>query len=129
MSKFSDTLNPEDVKLLLMAKDQILAAPARYFKMTFWSEQINDACGTAFCIGGHMAILMNPKWVHDRLSCSLISDWISQHFDEGYNFWGSLFMIENWPDKFISSKDSRSDWSTTPELAAARIDHWLETGE
>lgn len=139
MSKFSDTLNPEDVKLLLMARDQILAAPPKRFLMDRWATAappVDGECQTAYCIGGHMAILNEPKIARLEYSNRIIFSWVRQRFygdRPSSSEWSQLFNIDLWPKEFRDREYSEDDdsnlFTATPEQAAARIDYWLETGE
>lgn len=125
MSKFSDTLNPEDVKLLLMARDQILACPPERFDMTDWAGKRPRNYGTAFCLCGHMAVLDQPRIAKLGVSKALVAvnRWrCSREFAMNeIDAWWKLFSYRRWPTKFICAGDPVS-------ILSERIDHWLETG-
>lgn len=123
--RFEEQLDPADVALLKMAVDQILAAPAWRFHMAFWATE-ND-CGTAFCIGGHMAILDNPKLIKSLYPDREIDEWIRKRRligkgGKGGKGWMTLFSPSLWPTNFLSTR-------ITPEIAAKRVEYWLRTGE
>lgn len=125
--RFEEQLDPADVALLKMAVDQILAAPAWRFDMISWAND-SPLCVTAFCIGGHMAILDQPRFVMHPDSCNLIENWMQARgfLSDGDKCkqWSPLFYLHRWPTEFICE-----GVDTTPELAAERVEYWLETGQ
>lgn len=127
MSKFSDTLNPEDVKLLLMARDQILAAPPERFDMGDWTSKRPRGCGAAFCLCGHMAVLDNPRIAKMTayLALTEVNCWRLNRglADTNNDAWWRLFSYPRWPVEFKHYDTQARD------VLAERIDHWLETGE
>lgn len=119
---FHETLPPRLVELVRQAKDQILARP-ELFQMPMCAQK--TPCGTALCIGGHMAALGSRRIAKMRNYKDILNAvyaWMCRHCWNGRygKNWDNLFVETYWPRRFDpASADS----------AAARIDYWLETGK
>jgi hypothetical protein len=120
-------------RLLLRVKKHILEEPARLHMAEWIRRKRNDtaltaalkhdypSCNTAACIGGWALLLSGKRPSFDvfRQAARILG--LDDH--EAL----SLFVVSHWPRKFIIG--ARDDGKQkTAEVAARRIDHFIEFG-
>lgn len=158
MRKQNKVTGKANIKLLKNIKERILAKPD-LFIMEDWQEPTQDECGTACCIGGYAlaekGILYKPLTSHQAKETNDLND---SYFESGDYAWTNnkkavdynnfepqdeaqrilelddaqtavLFMVDNWPEQFRDAWNSSDLDSLRAHIAAARIDHFIETGE
>lgn len=89
--------------------------------------EVTPPCGTAACIAGWTCILGHPEIKPSEIQYNFGIATEATRLLDIPNI-GALYYTNNWPEPF------RTDFKTTDlkkraEVAAARIDHFIETGE
>lgn len=134
--------------ILTRVKENILAHPEN-FRMDRWN------CGTAACIAGHVCLLKFPDLVPlDNIAgfrpagAQTGSIWSQRYYeDEAASALGltmlqarALFYKDRWPQQFANQYSelllsngngvvAPGNYEAAAQIAARRIDHFLETGE
>ena len=140
-----------NVELLKKVKQQILEEPNRlsmHIEITQDEEEFYDVldgytkekvdepnvalhppCGTTACIAGWAVILshpeLKPKDVWRNYTISSEAAWL---LEITYPQMSKLYYTYNWPVQFREAFKT-TDIKKRAEVAAARIDHFIETGE
>jgi hypothetical protein len=105
-----------NIELLRKIAAVIQEKPAEFDMADFTKY---TTCGTAHCIGGWAHVLTGGD---EEKACSRGGRLALELSEtEAYR----LFYCDQWPPRFQSGE---TGWEVSPELAAARIEHFIATG-
>lgn len=118
-----------NIQLLKKIRRQILRTPRkfdmRFLHTSFESKEPVDfytRCGTAHCICGWAAVLMEDDQIQNGVHGLGVFD-----ITEKQGF--SLFFTRSWPRKFRDAYENAPSYTAKAKFAAARIDHFIATGK
>lgn len=138
-----------NVKLLRKIQKHILEEPKRLVmrtlcltradegKETFIGDgqlpQLFAPCGTAACIAGWALLMADKNPGYDSGACEaaeLLGTEVFNAFSPDHTTnSGRLFWDDNWPDPFRKQYRDAETATDRAQIAAARIEHLIKTGE
>jgi len=137
-----------NVKLLRQAAKNIVAE-AEHFDMNSWVEA-EDICDTTCCIAGR--IVCDSVWAEPENKAKSVEEviYMVQEVEYGHEHHPkfsdvrsyaqellgiseecgeNLWFVENWPEPFMSEHRRAKTRLAKAKVAAARIEHFIATGE
>jgi hypothetical protein len=115
------------VRLLRKVAKHILAEPECYDQNTI--VLMGNPCGTVACIGGRLSILTNtPLTEGDNLDFDSLVPKIGVTHRQLWNLCQFTYS-DGWPRSFRNAYNKAKTPETRAKIAAARIEHFIKTGE